>query len=345
MKTSDFDYRLPEALIAQEPTVDREQSRLLVLARGDGSVLHRRFKELPELLAPGDAVVLNNTQVIPARLFGAKRGGRARIEMLLLEDLGEQRWKVLAQRARRLRPGVVVEVDAHMTAEVEEDLGDGQFTVKFALRGNWMELLSRVGHVPLPPYIRRPEGADDARDRERYQTIFARVPGSAAAPTAGLHFSPNMLTRLRRRGVRIVEVTLHVGLDTFRPVLVENLEEHAIHSENYEVSEEAAEALNEARAAGGRVVAVGTTTTRALETVADDEGVFHPQASRTRLFILPGHRFRGVDALLTNFHLPRSTLLAMVAALVGRERILAAYAEAIAQGYRFYSYGDAMLIV
>ncbi|MBE7557446.1 tRNA preQ1(34) S-adenosylmethionine ribosyltransferase-isomerase QueA [bacterium] len=345
MKVSLFDYELPEGAIAQEPTPDRGQSRLLVLSRADGSLQHRVFCDLPQLLQPGDALVLNNTQVIPARLFGHKRGGRARIEMLLLEDLGEQRWKVLAQRARRLRPGAEIDIDSHVTATVEEELGDGQFAVRFTLHGNWMELLSRVGRVPLPPYIRRPAGRDHARDRERYQTVFARVPGSAAAPTAGLHFSPEILSALTRRGVRLVEITLHVGLDTFRPVLTEEMEDHVIHSERYEVSEEAVAALSETRAAGGRIVAVGTTTTRALETVVDEEGVFHPSAGRTRLYILPGRRFCGVDAMLTNFHLPRTTLLAMVAAFAGRERVLAAYRAAIAAGYRFYSYGDAMLIV
>jgi len=344
MKTTDFDYTLPESAIAQQPTEVREESRLLVFRRFVAPVEHRRFSDLPELLSPGDAVVLNNTQVIPARLYGTKRGGGAAIEILLLEDLGEQRWKVLANRAKRLRVGTVVEIDPRLRAHVEEVEADGQFVVRFELVGNWMELLQNVGHVPLPPYIRRPEG-DRGEDRERYQTVFAKVPGSAAAPTAGLHFTPGILSRLRKRGIAIVEVTLHVGLDTFRPVLVENLEEHEIHSELYEVSEEAAERLNETRAGGGRIVAVGSTTTRALETVADEEGVFHPRAGRTHLFILPGHKFTAVDAMLTNFHLPRSTLLAMVSAFAGRECVLAAYAEALQAGYRFYSYGDAMLIL
>lgn len=345
MKVSELDYPLPESAIAQEPAPERSRSRLLVLDRNGGELRHCGFQELPALLAPGDALVLNNTQVIPARLFGRKRGGRAQIELLLLEDLGGQRWKALAQRARRLRPGVVVELDERLCAHVEEDRGDGQFVLRFELLGNWMELLARIGRVPLPPYIRRDPQADPARDRERYQTVFARVPGSAAAPTAGLHFTPELLSACRRRGLRIIEITLHVGLDTFRPVLCEDLEAHPIHSESYEVSEEAAVALNEVRAAGGRIVAVGTTTTRALETSADEEGLFHAQSGRTRLFILPGHVFRGVDALLSNFHLPRSTLLAMVAAFAGRERVLATYAEALSAGYRFYSYGDAMLIV
>ena len=344
MKTSDLDYSLPESAIAQQPTQAREESRLLVLGRFDAPVRHRKFSDLPDLLNAGDALVLNNTQVIPARLLGTKRGGGAAIELLLLEDLGGQRWKVLANRAKRLRVGTVVEIDARLHAHVEEAQAEGQFVVRFELQGNWLELLQNVGHVPLPPYIRRPEG-DRREDRERYQTVFAKVPGSAAAPTAGLHFTPGILDRLQRRGVAIVEVTLHVGLDTFRPVLVESLEEHEIHSEAYEVTEEAAEKLNETRAAGGRIVAVGTTTTRALETVVDEEGVFHPRAGRTSLFILPGYKFAGVEAMLTNFHLPRSTLLAMVSAFAGRECVLGAYAEALKQNYRFYSYGDAMLVV
>ncbi|MDI3297693.1 MAG: tRNA preQ1(34) S-adenosylmethionine ribosyltransferase-isomerase QueA [Bacillota bacterium] len=346
MLVDEFDYDLPEELIAQEPLEPRDASRLMVLDRGRGSWEHRRFRDLVDILRPGDCLVLNDTRVRPARLLGRRASG-GRVELLLLRPLEGDRWEVLGRPARRLRAGSLLLFGAEeageeerLEAEVLANRGEGLLEVRFRYRGAWEELLRRLGQVPLPPYIRKP-----LDDPERYQTVYAREPGSAAAPTAGLHFTPELLERLRRRGVEQVPLTLHVGLDTFRPVLEREVERHRMHAEFFTLSGSAAAAINRARAAGGRVVAVGTTVVRTLESVAGPDGRVEPRQGWTELFIYPGYRYRVVDALLTNFHLPRSTLLMLVAAFAGRDLVLAAYREAVRQRYRFFSFGDAMLIL
>ncbi|HEX7183379.1 MAG TPA: tRNA preQ1(34) S-adenosylmethionine ribosyltransferase-isomerase QueA [Thermoanaerobaculia bacterium] len=340
MLTRDFDYELPSESIAQQPA-PRGESRLLVLDR-KGPERHRRVRDLPALLRPGDLLVLNNTRVIPARLFGRRLGSEgpgARMELLLTERAGELEWDALVKPGRRAKPGTMIELDAGLTAEVIEKEESGRHRLRFSepVEGH----LDRLGHVPLPPYIQRP---DDMADRERYQTVYARHPGAIAAPTAGLHFSKELLQEIAAAGIETAEVTLHVGLGTFKPVSVEQIEEHRMDRERYEMPEEAAEAIRRTRDRGGRVVAVGTTVVRTLEAAAlAGGGEVLPGTGSTELFITPGFRFRAVDVLLTNFHLPRSTLLMLVSAFAGRERVLAAYEEAVREGYRFYSYGDAML--
>jgi S-adenosylmethionine:tRNA ribosyltransferase-isomerase len=342
MKVSDFDFELPEALIAQVPVTPRDASRLLVLPR-QGRIAHRAFADLPSLLRAGDLVVFNDTRVIPARLVGRKADTGGKAELLLLEPLGAEmgaRWRAMGQATKALRPGTRLQFGA-LEATVEAALGEGFYEVQLDREGAELEAaLARVGRIPLPPYIRREAGADDT---ERYQTIFARSPGSAAAPTAGLHFSPGVLAALEARGVPWAAVTLHVGPGTFLPLRVESLDEHRMHEERYEVPEATARAHAACRARGGRVVAVGTTAVRTLES-AGSGGRLEAGAGRTSLFIRPGHRFQTVDLLVTNFHLPRSTLLVLVSAFGGRERVLAAYREAVLEGYRFFSYGDAMLV-
>jgi S-adenosylmethionine:tRNA ribosyltransferase-isomerase len=357
MLTRDFDFELPDDRIAQEPA-PRGESRLLVLDAPPGppsgsDPRHRRVADLPELLPPGDLLVVNDTRVIPARIFGrqlipgeesgaAEEGGR--VELLLVEktDAEANEWTALARPGKKARPGTRLrfgdDAEASVEAEVIAKLGDGRHRVRF---GEPIEPhLERLGHVPLPPYIKR---ADGPEDRERYQTVFAERPGAVAAPTAGLHFTPEILDRLAGRGVGIARVTLHVGIGTFKPVTADVVHEHVMDEERWEVPEATAAAIAKTRRGGGRIVAIGTTTVRTLESAADEDGRVRAGAGRTSLFIYPGYRFRVVDALLTNFHLPRSTLLMMVSAFAGRERVLAAYEEAIAEGYRFYSYGDAML--
>ena len=336
MLTRDFDYELPPESIAQQPA-PRGESRLLVLDR-EGAERHRRVRDLPELLRPGDLLVLNNTRVIPARLFGRRPGG-GQIEILLTGKAGDREWDALVKPGRRAKPGTVIELDAGLTAEVIEKEESGRHRLRFSEPVE--PHLDRLGHVPLPPYIQRP---DDAADRERYQTVYARHPGAIAAPTAGLHFSAELLQEIAAAGIETAEVTLHVGLGTFKPVSVEQIEEHRMDRERYEVPEAAAEAIRRARDRKGRVVAVGTTVVRTLESAAiAGAGEVLPGSGSTELFITPGFRFQAVDVLLTNFHLPRSTLLMLVSAFAGRERVLAAYEEAVREGYRFYSYGDAML--
>lgn len=343
MLTAEFDYELPDAAIADRPA-PRGESRLLVLDRA-AAERHGRIGDLPALLRPGDLVVVNDTRVIPARLFGRRAGAgvagesRGQIELLLVEKRGETEWEVLARPGRRTRPGTVIEFADGLTAEVLEKREDGRHLVRFAepVEGH----LDRLGHIPLPPYIKRP---DDPADRERYQTVFAKNPGAIAAPTAGLHFSAALLAALGGRGIEIAAVTLHVGIGTFKPVTAELVHEHRMESERYVVPEATATAIVRAHVRGGRVVAVGTTVVRTLEAAAiAGGGEVRPGAGATELFITPGFRFQVVDLLLTNFHLPRSTLLMLVSAFAGRERVLAAYREAVAAGYRFYSYGDAML--
>lgn len=340
MLTADFDYTLPPERIAQEAAA-RGESRLLCLD-GGGPARHRQVRDLPRLLTPGDVVVVNDTRVIPARLYGRGPGG-GKIELLLVEKSGDDRWICLARPGRRARTGATVEIEGgprtELVAEVVAELAGGRREVRFdrPLEG----LLDQIGHVPLPPYIRRP---DRRADRERYQTVYARSPGAIAAPTAGLHFDQSLLDELERAGIEIHALTLHVGIGTFKPVTAERVEEHRMESERYEIGAELCEALAAARSDGRRTVAVGTTVVRALEAAArEGGGVVSPGVRRTNLFITPGFRFRAVDLLLTNFHLPRSTLLMLVCAFAGRERVLAAYDEAVRQRYRFYSYGDAML--
>jgi S-adenosylmethionine:tRNA ribosyltransferase-isomerase len=345
LRASDFDYPLPEELVAQEPASPRDASRLLVLPRRQGPVRHLRFRDLPDLLAPGDLLVLNDTKVIPARLEGAKETG-GRCELLLCEPLPADpaapgaRFRALARASKPVRPGQKLAF-GDLAAVVEAAEGEGFVAVRFDRAGPaFGEALARVGHVPLPPYIRRPDGP---LDRERYQTVFARDPGSAAAPTAGLHFTPELLGRLEARGVGRSWVTLHVGPGTFLPVRGGDLAHHRMHEEPYRVPEETAAAFRACRARGGRVVAVGSTAVRTLES-AHVGGSLRPGDGRTSLFVTPGYVFRAVDAVITNLHLPRSTLLMLVCAFAGRERVLAAYGEAVAERYRFYSYGDAMLV-
>jgi S-adenosylmethionine:tRNA ribosyltransferase-isomerase len=342
VKLSDFDYALPEELIAQEPVSPRDASRLLLLP-AEGPPEHRAFAELDRLLAPGDLLVFNDTKVIPARLVGRKASG-GKVEILLCEPLEGgtgRRWRAMGQASKPIREGAALDFDA-LSARVLASEGEGFYVVELDREGPALEAaLARAGRIPLPPYIRREPGE---LDRERYQTIWAREPGSAAAPTAGLHFTEALLARLEARGVRRASVTLHVGPGTFLPIRGESIEHHRMHPERYEVSEATAAEIAACRARAGRIVAVGTTSVRTLESAFDGRGVA-PGSGRTALFIRPGHAFRAVDALVTNFHHPRSTLLMLVCALGGTARVLAAYREAVARRYRFFSYGDAMLLL
>jgi S-adenosylmethionine:tRNA ribosyltransferase-isomerase len=348
-----YDYALPPELIAQEPLAERDASRLLVLDRASGALAQHHFHELPELLRPDDLVVLNRSRVFPARLLGTRPGGGA-AELLLVRPLGSDLWEALLRPARRLRPGTIVDlapgfracVEAEPPAAREGSLGAGDAaTRRVRLLADGAEpgaLIERYGHVPLPPYIRRP---DRSADRDRYQTVFAREAGSVAAPTAGLHFTPALLERLRGRGIATASVVLHVGPGTFRPVEVDDVRAHRVLAERFTIPDDTARAIEQARREGRRVVAVGTTTTRALESRSTADGSILAGDGETDLVIVPGYHFRTVDALVTNFHLPRSSLLLLVSAFAGRERVLAAYRAAVAARYRFYSYGDAMLMV
>ena len=341
MRTEDFDYELPEELIAQTPVEPRDHSRLLVVHRSDGSLEHRHFYDIAEYLHPGDALVINETRVIPARLLGVKEDTGVPVEVLLLRRENATDWEALVRPGRRLKPGSFCSFgDGLLRCEMLENVAEtGGRRVRFHYEGVFEELLDRLGEMPLPPYIH-----EKLQDPERYQTVYAREEGSAAAPTAGLHFTPELLERIRSKGVRIVPVLLHVGLGTFRPVKVKDVETHVMHSEFCQVSREAAEALNGIRRAGGRIVCVGTTSVRTLETMATEDGVIHPGAGETRIFIYPGVKIKAVDALITNFHLPQSTLLMLVSAFLGREKALEVYREAVKQKYRFFSFGDAMFI-
>ena len=348
MRISDFDYELPEELIAQHPLAERDASRMLILDRARGSWRDGRFRELPSELTDRDVLVVNNTRVFPARLAGRREPSGARVELLLIAERAPLVWEALARPARRLQPGARVAFgDGRLSAEVLEATEDGRRVVRFACDDDFHALLEEFGRTPLPPYIKRDRAdlADAGEDRERYQTIYADRRGAIAAPTAGLHFTPHVLGELDARGVRRVEITLHVGYGTFAPVRAEDLRGHAVAPERYEISAEAARTLNAARAAGRRVVAVGTTTVRALEAATNEEGRVEAGARSAHLTITPGYRFKTVGALVTNFHLPRSSLLVLVAAFAGRDFTLAAYRHAVASRYRFYSYGDCMLIV
>jgi S-adenosylmethionine:tRNA ribosyltransferase-isomerase len=339
MQLSDFDYHLPEELIAQHPAEVRDQSRLLVLDRTTGAIAHRRFYDLPSYLFPGDTLVFNDTRVIPARLIGAKTDTGAKVEVFLLNRLAEDRWETIVKPGRKLRPGAVVSFGDDLSGEILDVTDFGGRVVRFSFNGIFEEVLDRLGETPLPPYIH-----EQLDDKERYQTVYARERGSAAAPTAGLHFTDKLLTSLAENSINLAFLTLHVGLGTFRPVSVENILDHKMHREYYSVPPAAADIINGAKERGGRIIAVGTTIVRTLETVARD-GRIEAGGGWTDIFIYPGYRFKMVDALLTNFHLPKSTLLMLVSALAGRENILAAYREAVAERYRFFSFGDAMLII
>ncbi len=342
MELNEFDYDLPKELIAQDPLDDRASSRLLVLDKENGAWEHHVFREMPELLRPGDCLVINNTKVIPARLIGSREGTGAAIEVLLLKRVegAENSWETLVKPGKKAKVGTkIIFGDGLLSCEVTDIVEEGNRIVRFAFDGIFEEILDQLGQMPLPPYITR-----ELKDKNRYQTVYARYDGSAAAPTAGLHFTKELLEEIRAKGVSIAEITLHVGLGTFRPVKAETVEEHHMHSEFYQVTEEAARMINETRSKGGRIVAVGTTSCRTLESAAKDDGTIEAGSGWTDIFIYPGYRFKIVDALITNFHLPKSTLVMLVSALAGREHILAAYEEAIREKYRFFSFGDAMLI-
>lgn len=341
LKKSDFYFELPRELIAQDPLEDRSASRLLVLNRRTGEMAHRKFRDILDYLEPGDCLVLNDTKVIPARLLGEREGTGAHVEVLLLKRRSGDVWETLVKPGKKCRPGTRLSFGAGLLrAEVLETVEEGNRLIRFEYEGIWEEILDTLGEMPLPPYI-----THKLRDRSRYQTVYARCEGSAAAPTAGLHFTAELLERIQAAGVRIVYVTLHVGLGTFRPVKEENVLEHHMHSEYYEITEEAAEIVNQTRAAGGRVICVGTTSCRTVESAAQEDGTVRAGSGDTEIFIYPGYRFKALDGLITNFHLPESTLVMLVGALAGRENVLNAYGEAIKEGYRFFSFGDAMLII
>ena len=341
MKTSDFDYELPEELIAQTPVEPRDQSRLLVYRRKDQSIEHKHFFDIIDYLNPGDALVINETRVIPARLLGVKEDTGVPVEVLLLRRLSTAEWEALVRPGRRLKPGTrCVFGDGLLACEILGNVEEiGGRTVRFIYDGVFEEILDRLGEMPLPPYIH-----EKLKDRDRYQTVDAKQDGSAAAPTAGLHFTPELLDRIRQKGITVVPVLLHVGLGTFRPVKVEDAEKHVMHSEFCRVTQEAADILNRIRAAGGRIVCVGTTSVRTLETFSREDGTIVPGAGDTAIFIYPGVKLKAVDALITNFHLPQSTLLMLVSALMGREEALRVYRTAVEERYRFFSFGDAMFI-
>lgn len=341
MKTSDFDYFLPEELIAQTPIEPRDHSRLLVYDRADHSVQHLHFYDLPRFLNPGDVMVVNDTRVIPARLLGEKEETHVPVEILLLKRLEKDLWEALVRPGRRLAPGTWCSFgDGLLRAEIVDRAPEGARLVRFHYQGVFEEILDRLGQMPLPPYIH-----ERLQDRERYQTVYAREEGSAAAPTAGLHFTQELLEQIREKGVEIVPVLLHVGLGTFRPVKEEDVSQHQMHVEHYEVTPEAAEKINRARAEGHRCVCIGTTSVRTLETVSTEDGLVHAQNGDTGIFIMPGYHFKATDALVTNFHLPQSTLLMLISALMGREEALRVYRIAVEEKYRFFSFGDAMLIL
>lgn len=341
MKTSDFYYDLPEELIAQDPLEDRSSSRLLVLDRKTGEREHRVFRDLVEFLNPGDCLVVNNTRVIPARLMGVKEGTGAGIEVLLLKRCEDNVWETLVKPGKKARPGARISFgDGLLVGEVLEVVEEGNRRIRFTYEGIFEEILDQLGQMPLPPYI-----THQLKDKNRYQTVYARHEGSAAAPTAGLHFTPELLKRIEDKGVKLAHVTLHVGLGTFRPVKVEDVTQHHMHSEFYMIEEEQARLINETRAAGGRVICVGTTSCRTLESAADETGVLHAGSGWTDIFIYPGYRFKIMDALITNFHLPESTLLMLVSAFAGKEHVMEAYKNAVEEKYRFFSFGDAMFVI
>ena len=341
MKTSDFYYDLPQELIAQEPLKDRSSSRLLVLHRDSGEIEHKIFRDVKDYLKKGDCLVINDTKVMPARLIGARKNTGARVEILLLVRKDMDTWEVLTYPGKKAKPGdVIVFGDGRLEAEILEIIEGGNRIVKFRYDGVFETILDELGEMPLPPYI-----THKLEDKNRYQTVYAVHEGSAAAPTAGLHFTKELLEEIKEMGVEIAQVTLHVGLGTFRPVKVEDVTNHEMHSEYYVVEQAEADKINNARKNGGRIISVGTTSTRTLESVTDENGVVHAGSGWTKIFIYPGYKFKAVDCLITNFHLPESTLIMLVAAMVGREKILETYETAVREKYRFFSFGDAMFIV
>ena len=337
MKTEDFDYKLPEELIAQTPLKDRSSSKLLVMDRFTGELEHKEFRDIKDYLHKGDVLVINDTKVIPARLMGVKEDTGAVIELLLLKDLGEDKWECLSRPQKRLHIGTIVKFSDELSAEVVEILDEGVTRVKLLYKGILLEILDRLGEMPLPPYIH-----EKLEEKDRYNTVYAKNIGSAAAPTAGLHFTKELLQQLKDEGVIIANVTLHVGLGTFRPVEVDDIKDHHMHTEYYEMSKETADILNQAKKDGRRIIAVGTTSTRTLETIMNKYGEFKECSGNTDIFIFPGYEFKAIDCLITNFHLPKSTLVMLVSAFSKREFVLHAYEEAIKNKYRFFSFGDAM---
>lgn len=341
MKTSDFYFDLPQELIAQDPLEDRASSRLLHLDRKTGELSHHHFREIKQFLKPGDCLVVNDTRVIPARLYGHKVGTDALIEVLLLKRKPDDIWEILVKPGKKAKPGTVISFgDGLLTGEIIDVVEEGNRLIRFSYEGIFEEILDQLGEMPLPPYI-----THKLKDRNRYQTVYAKHDGSAAAPTAGLHFTEELLEEIKEMGVNIAHVTLHVGLGTFRPVKVDNVLEHHMHSEFYVVEEDQATLINETKAAGGRVIAVGTTSCRTLESAVGEDGVLRAGSGWTEIFIYPGFQFQVIDGLITNFHLPESTLLMLVSALAGKEQILHAYEVAVQERYRFFSFGDAMLIL
>ena len=340
MKVSDFNYNLPKELIAQVPIKNRDQSRLMVLDREHKTIEHKIFKDIIDYLQPGDCLVRNNTKVIPARLYGVKEETGANVEFLLLKRVDGDIWEVMVKPGRKLMPGVRVEFgNGLLKAEILEKLEDGNRKVKFEYNGIFNEILNEIGLMPLPPYIH-----EKLKEKDRYQTVYAKYEGSAAAPTAGLHFTDELFEKLKEKGVEVANVTLHVGIGTFRPVKVENIEEHDMHSEHFYIKSEDAEKINKAKREGHRVIAVGTTSCRVLESIADENGYVKEVEGDTNIFIYPGYKFKCLDALITNFHLPESTLIMLVSALAGKDFIMKAYEEAVKEQYKFFSFGDAMFI-
>ncbi len=340
MKRTDFYYELPEELIAQDPLADRSSSRLLVLDRKSGAVSHHVFREITDYLREGDCLVINDTKVIPARLIGSKLGTGAKIEVLLLKRKENNVWETLVKPGRKVKPGAKISFgDGLLVGEVVDIVEEGNRLIRFSFEGIFEEILDRLGQMPLPPYI-----THQLQDKNRYQTVYAKHTGSAAAPTAGLHFTPELLEEIKKSGIEIARVTLHVGLGTFRPVKADEITDHHMHAEFYQINEEAAKKINRAREVGNRVICVGTTSCRTVESAADERGHLEAKSGWTDIFIYPGYKFKILDGLITNFHLPESTLIMLVSALAGRENVLAAYEEAVKERYRFFSFGDAMLI-
>ena len=340
MQLKDFYYDLPKELIAQDPLKDRSSSRLMLMDADTGKIDHRIFKDIPEFLNSGDCLVINETKVIPARLYGTKKDTGAIVEILLLKRLSESDWECLVKPGKKARPGAeLVFKEGLLTGRITGVREDGNRIISFEFDGIWEEILDELGQMPLPPYI-----THKLEDKTRYQTVYAKNEGSAAAPTAGLHFTPALLEEIEKKGVKIARITLHVGLGTFRPVKEENILDHHMHSEYFEISRQAADTINGARAAGGRIICVGTTSVRTLESSSTDEGIVLTGSGETEIFIYPGYKFKACDCLITNFHLPESTLLMLVSAFSSREKVLAAYEEAIKERYRFFSFGDAMFL-
>lgn len=341
LKTSDFYYDLPQELIAQTPIAQRDHSRLMVMDRKSGELSHRHFYDITDYLKKGDCLVINDTRVLPARLYGIKEGGGAHVEVLLLNNRSGDDWECIVYPGRRLKEGAEITFgEGKLKGRIISVLPDGNRIIRFEYEGIFLELLEEIGTMPLPPYI-----TERLEDGERYQTVYSKINGSAAAPTAGLHFTNELLDKIKDMGVDIVHITLHVGLGTFRPVKEENITDHVMHTENYFVTEDAARRINKAKSSGGRVIAVGTTSCRTLETVGDEQGIVHSGSGSTGIFIYPGYRFKVLDGLITNFHLPESTLIMLVSAFSDREKLLNAYKTAVNEKYRFFSFGDAMLLI